>query len=60
MRFYGVVDEETQEAVELYVRREDAERFVEDVRTDDEELAASVRLEPVDPRRLGGAASRFV
>ena len=27
VRFYGIVDEETQEAVELYVRREDAERF---------------------------------
>ena len=27
-RFYGIVDEETQEAVELYVRREDAERFL--------------------------------
>ena len=32
MRFWGVVDEQTQEAVELYVRREDAERFLEDVR----------------------------
>ena len=48
MRFYGIVDEQTQEAVELYVRREDAERFLEDVRADDEELAASLRLEPVE------------
>ena len=35
MRFYGVIDDD--EAVELFVRREDAERFLEDVRADDEE-----------------------
>ena len=27
------------EAIELYVRREDAERFFEDVRADDEKLS---------------------
>ena len=48
VRFYGIVDEQTQEAVELYVRREDAERFLEDVRADDEDLAACLRLKPVD------------
>jgi hypothetical protein len=39
------VDEETQEAVELFVDREDAERFLEDVRADDEEQARTLRLE---------------
>jgi hypothetical protein len=33
------------EAIELYVRREDAERFLTDVRADDEELGRSLRLE---------------
>ena len=46
MRFWAIADED--EAIELYVRREDAERFLEDVRGDDEELAASLRLEPTD------------
>lgn len=32
MRFYGAVDEQTEEAVELRVLREDAKRFLEDVR----------------------------
>ena len=46
MRFWAIVDED--EAIELYVRRENAERFLEDVRGDDEELAASLRLELVE------------
>ena len=37
------------EAVELFVRREDAERFLEDVRADDGELAGALRVELVDP-----------
>ena len=32
-------------AVEVFVRREDAERFVEEVRGDDPELAAKLRIE---------------
>ena len=48
MRFYGIVDEETQEAIELYVRREDADRFLEDVRADGEELATALRVEPIE------------
>jgi hypothetical protein len=31
--------------LEVFVRREDAERFVEEVRADDPELAAKVRIE---------------
>ena len=39
---------ETEKAVELFVRREDAEAFVEDVRADDEDLVGTLRLEPVE------------
>jgi hypothetical protein len=39
---------ETEKAVETFVRRDDAERFLEEVRADDEELAALLRLEPVE------------
>jgi hypothetical protein len=40
VRIYAVVSDETPErAVELFVRRGDAERFLEDVRGDDPELA---------------------
>ncbi|MBA2642553.1 MAG: hypothetical protein H0U82_06485 [Actinobacteria bacterium] len=33
------------EALEVYVRREDAERFVEEVRGDEPELASHLRIE---------------
>jgi hypothetical protein len=46
VRFWAVVDDE--EAIELYVRREDAERFLADVQADEPELADALRLEPVD------------
>ncbi len=42
-----MVDDDPR-AVELFVRREDAETFVADVRADDEELAGTLRLEPVE------------
>jgi hypothetical protein len=32
-------------AIETFVRREDAERFVEEVRGDDPEMAAKLRIE---------------
>ena len=34
-----------RDAVETFVRREDAERFVEEVRGDDPELASYLRIE---------------
>jgi hypothetical protein len=37
--------------LEVFVRREDAERFVEEVRGDDREIAARLRIEE---RRLEG------
>ena len=48
MLVYAVVSAETEHAVELFVRREDAERFLEEVRDDDSELAELLRLEPVE------------
>ncbi len=48
MLVYAVVSAETEKAVETFVRREDAERFLEDVRGDDLELAMKLRVEPVE------------
>jgi hypothetical protein len=45
---YAVMVDDDPRAVELFVRRVDAEAFVEDVRGDDEELARTLRLEPVE------------
>ncbi len=45
---YAVASTETQKAVETFIRREDAERFLDDVCADDPDLAADLRLEPVD------------
>jgi hypothetical protein len=39
VRFYGVVDSWLEEAVELFLRREDAERVVRDWDRDEPELA---------------------
>lgn len=36
------------EGLDLFVRREDAERFLEDVQGDDAELVETLRLEPVE------------
>ena len=47
MRVLGVAEEQTDEAVELYVPREDAERFLANVRAD-EDLASALRLEPIE------------
>jgi hypothetical protein len=48
---YAVVDDALSpdfplgDAVEVFVRREDAERFIEEVRRDGPELAAKLRIE---------------
>jgi hypothetical protein len=42
------VSEETEKAVGLFVRREDAERFLENVRADEPDLADRLRLELLD------------
>jgi hypothetical protein len=51
MRVYAVVDDAVSptfplgRAVEVCVRREDAERFIEEVRGDEPELSAGLRIE---------------
>ncbi len=51
MRVYVIVDARSSpdnplgDAVETFIRREDAERFVEEVRGDDPEFAADLRIE---------------
>lgn len=51
MLVYAVVDDALSptfplgDALEVYVRREDAERFIEEVRNDEPELAESLRIE---------------
>jgi hypothetical protein len=48
---YAVVDDALSpefplgDALEVFVRREDAERFIQEVRGDDPELAAKLRIE---------------
>lgn len=48
MVVYGVVTEEVEEAVELFIRRGDADRFLDEVRRDELELAERLRIEPVE------------
>ena len=51
MLVYAVVDDSLSptfplgDALEVYVRREDAERFIEEVTRDEPELAESLRIE---------------
>ena len=48
MLIYGVVSTRTEEALELFIRREDGERFVEEVRDDEPELAELLSVEAVE------------
>lgn len=51
MIVYAVVDDSLAptfplgDAVETFIRREDAERFIDEVRSDDPELAGHLRIE---------------
>lgn len=51
MLVYAVVDDSLSpanplgDAVDVFIRREDADRFVEDIRSDEPELARSLRIE---------------
>ena len=42
-----------QDAVETFIRREDAERFIEEVRGDDLELASYLRIEERELEAVG-------
>ena len=51
MRVYVILDERSSpehplgDAVETFIRREDAERFIDEVRRDEPELASHLRIE---------------
>ncbi len=59
MRVYVVVDDPLSPyfplgvALEVFIRREAAERFVEEIRGDDPELAKTLRIEERRWRRAG-------
>jgi len=54
---YAIVDDALSpefplgDALETFVRREDAERFIEEVRGDEPEMAARPRIEERSPRQ---------
>jgi hypothetical protein len=45
---FAVVSAQSEDAIELFVRREDAERFVDEVRDDEPDLGELLRVEPVE------------
>jgi hypothetical protein len=45
---FAVVSSRTEKAVGLFVRREQVERFLKNVRADEPELAERLRLKPVE------------
>ena len=45
MLFYGVVSAETEEALELFLDREQAEAFIAEVEPDEPETAAAWQIE---------------
>jgi hypothetical protein len=47
VRVYAVVGSLLEEAIELFVRKEDAEAMVEDVRHDEPELAETLTVEVI-------------
>jgi hypothetical protein len=46
--FYGVVSTQTEKAIELFLEREQAETFIAEVDEDEPDLAALLRVEPVE------------
>ena len=48
VRVYGIVREQARETIELFVDRADADAFIAEVESDDRELAALLRVEPIE------------
>jgi hypothetical protein len=48
VRVYGIVSDEANETVELFVERADADASVVEVQSDDPELAALLRVERIE------------
>ena len=61
MIVYAVVDDALSPEfplgvdLEVFIRREDAERFIEEVRGDDPEVAEKLRIEERELKRRGGS-----
>jgi hypothetical protein len=47
------------DSLDVFIRREDAERFIEDTRSDDPELAESLRIEERELRRPESNTNRL-
>jgi hypothetical protein len=66
LRVFVILDERTSlehplgDAVETFLQREDAERFIEDVRGDDPELASYLRIEEPFDTNDSGVKARVV
>ena len=60
MIVYAVVDDalspdfQLGDSLEVFVRREDAERFIEEVRGDDPEVAEKLRIEERETEKRAG------
>jgi hypothetical protein len=52
MRFFGLVDLSLGEAIELYVRREDAERTLAELLRDEPEWWSLFRIEEIELGQL--------
>jgi len=65
VRVYAILDEHSNpehplgDAVETFIRRKDAERFIEDVRGDEPELASYLRIEEARARLWRMLRRRF-
>jgi hypothetical protein len=63
MRVYAIIDDRSSrqhplgDAVDVFIRRADAERFIDDVRGDEPELAAYLRIEERELNAGGSDAS---
>ena len=59
MLVYAVVDDALSpdfplgDSLEVFIRREDAERFIEEVRGDEPEITAKLRIEEREPKAAG-------
>jgi hypothetical protein len=59
MRVYAIIDDRSSpehplgEAVEVFIRLEDTERFIDEVRGDEPELAIYLRIEERELERVG-------
>jgi hypothetical protein len=61
MLVYAVIDDRSitnplGDAIDTFVRREDAERFIEHVRRDDPELASHLRIVKRELEGVGGVS----